>query len=129
MKKVCFFVLLAVVLASCAKAPTITDNGNPGQIKVIVFYDTNRNGKLDSGETGPQIRVGVSQDVSCPASTDNLISWTPTDANGVTTIKDLKPGKYCVGVDGNIGATTALTVNVYLSSDQEAVVVFGLVKE
>jgi hypothetical protein len=129
MKKLILFGLLGVMLAGCASAPTITDNGNPGQIKAIVFYDTNRNGKLDSGETGPQIRVGVSQDVSCPPSNDQLIHWTATDANGVALIKDLNPGKYCVFADGNLGATTQMTLEVYLSSDQEVVVTFGVVKE
>lgn len=117
------------MLAGCTSAPTITGNGNPGQIKAIVFYDTNRNGKLDSGETGPQIRVGVSQDVSCPPSEDRLVTWTPTDTNSIALIKDLKPGKYSVGVDGNLGAIIQAMLIVYLSSDQEVVVTFGFVKK
>lgn len=121
--------LLGVMLASCAKAPAIIDNGNPGRIRAIVFYDTNRNGKLDAGETGPLTTVGISQDVSCPPSDERLITWTPTDANGTALIKNLHPGKYCVLADGNTGATTPLTVNVYLSSNQEVQVVFGQVKE
>ena len=129
MKKLFLLGLLGVMLAGCVSAPTITDNGHPGQIKAIVFYDANRNGKLDSGETGPQTRVAISQDVSCPPQNDQSITWTATDTNGVALIKDLKPGKYCVFPDGNYSATTPLTVDVYLSSDQEVLVVFGEVKE
>jgi uncharacterized protein (DUF2141 family) len=129
MKKLVLIGLLGIMLACCASAPTITDNGNPGQIKAIVFYDTNRNGKLDSGETGSQTRIAISQDVSCPPQNDQSITWTATDANGVAVIKDLKPGKYCVFADGNMGATTQMTLDVYLSSDQEVVVTFGVVKE
>lgn len=129
MKTILWLSLFGAMLVSCAKTPAITDNGNPGQIRAIVYYDTNRNGKLDAGETGTQTRVGISQDVSCPPSDDRLITWTPSDANGTALIKNLHPGKYCVLADGNTGATTPLTVNVYLSSDQEIQVVFGKVKE
>jgi hypothetical protein len=129
MKKLIFLGLLGILLVSCASAPTITDNGHPGQIKAIVFYDTNRNGKLDSGEMGPQTRVAISQDVSCPPQNEQAITWTATDANGVALIKDLKAGKYCVFAEGPSSATTPLTVEVYLSSDQTVVVEFGGVNE
>ena len=44
-----FFLAL---LTACNSQPTFVDNGNPGQIKVVVYYDDNQNSKLDAGETG-----------------------------------------------------------------------------
>jgi uncharacterized protein (DUF2141 family) len=129
MNKLFLIALSFLLIAGCTFTPAITDNGNPGQIHAIVFYDLNRNGKLDSGETGPKSRVGISQDVSCLPSNDQAIKWTDTNANGIALINDLKAGKYCVLAEGNTGATTPLTVIVYLSSDQQVSVVFGQVKE
>ncbi len=54
------FIILICLLVGCSKQTTYTDNGNPGQIKVTVFYDDNKNGKLDSGETGAPVEAGIS---------------------------------------------------------------------
>jgi uncharacterized protein (DUF2141 family) len=130
MKRLLTFGLLLVLLTACSKSkPAYTDNGNPGQIKAVVFYDDNKNGTMDSGEIGAQVEVGISQDVSCPASSMDKITIFNADANGVALMKDIKPGKYCVAVNGNYSMTTKLTQDVYVSSDLVVTVMFGIVKE
>ena len=69
MKYLLVFILSLAFLAGCQSQPDYTDNGNPGQIKAVIFYDDNRNGAMDDDETGAQTEVGISQDVSCPPST------------------------------------------------------------
>jgi len=127
MKRILVFGLVLVLLAACTSQPTYTDNGNPGQIKAVVFYDDNKNGVMDGGEVGAPQRVAISQDVSCPpTTTPNFIG---TDASGVVTFNDLKPGMYCVFVDNGSGMTTKLTNQVYVSSDMVTTVYFGVVRE
>lgn len=122
------FVLLIVLLGACKKQPPFMDNGNPGQIKVITFYDDNRNGQLDGREMGTFVRMGISQDISCPAGSLEKIHQMDSDANGIGVFKDLKPGKYCVTLIGNYGMTTKMNPEVFLSSDQEIVVRLGLTR-
>jgi hypothetical protein len=86
------FALLSLLLGACKSRPPFTDNGNPGQIKVIAFYDDNQNGKLDSQKLGVSARVGISQAISCPADSYDKYAQTDTDASGVATFRDLKPG-------------------------------------
>lgn len=129
MKAFLVFVLLLVLLTSCQSQPTYTDNGNPGQIKAIVFYDDNRNGAMDGGETGVQTKVGISQESSCPASNQEAVTNIETDVDGVALFKDLKPGKYCVVPYGNPTMTTKLTQEIYVSSEMITTVIFGMVKE
>jgi len=129
MKALLVFVLSLVLLTSCQSGPAYTDNGNPGQIKAIVFYDDNRNGTMDGGETGVQTKVGISQDVSCPASNEDAVTYRETDADGVALFQDLKPGKYCVVPYGNPTMTTKLTREIFVSSDTITTVVFGMIQE
>ena len=129
MKALLGFVLLLALLTGCQSQPTYTDNGNPGQIKAILFYDNNRNGVMDSGETGVQTEVGISQETSCPASNQDSVTNTKTDVDGVALFKDLKPGKYCVVPYGNPAMTTKFTQEVYVSSDTITTVMFGMVRE
>jgi uncharacterized protein (DUF2141 family) len=132
MKPVFAFVLALALLTACQSKQAYTDNGNPGRINVIVFYDDNRNGAMDSGETGaPQIQMGISQDVSCPAQSKDKITTLPTDQNGTALFGDLKPGKYCVaeGPTENRTMTTKLTQDVYVSSDTTSTVMFGIVRD
>ncbi|MBC7879297.1 MAG: hypothetical protein H7Y59_19175 [Anaerolineales bacterium] len=126
MKRLLIFTLLFTLLTGCDSKPPYTDNGNPGQIKAVVFYDDNKNGTMDSGETGASQQVAISQEVSCPPS--SLPDYVPTDANGEIVFKDLKPGKYCVATDYGFGFTTKLTQEVYVSSDLVTTVMFGLVR-
>jgi len=122
--------LLVVVLSACGgNQPAYTDNGNPGQIKVTVFYDDNKNGRQGGNETGAQVEVGISQDVSCPASSLDKNTFASTNGNGITVFSDLKPGRYCLGLNGNYSMTTKSTVEVYVSSDQVATIHFGIVRE
>ena len=115
-----------VLLAACGTEPAFVDNGNPGQIKAVVFYDDNKNSAMDGGETGAPLGVAISTEVSCPpTSTPNFVQ---TDARGESVFTDLKPGKYCVFVENNAGTTTKLAQEVYVSSDQVATVMFGLVR-
>lgn len=127
MKNLLIYGLALVFLVACDSEPTFVDNGNPGQIRAIVFYDDNKNGALDSNETGAPLGVAISQEVSCPPS--SAPSFVQTDANGESFFTDLKPGKYCVFVDNNSGMTTKLTQEVYVSSDEVTTIVFGLVRE
>lgn len=79
-QKIFFGIILLLLLAGCGTQPTYTDNGNPGQIKAVVFYDDNQNGVMDNGETGAPQRVALSQEVTCtPAN----LEFVPTDANMV----------------------------------------------
>ena len=126
MKRLFSFVLLLALLTGCRSQPAFVDNGNPGQIKAVVFYDGNTNGVMDGSEIGAPMRVAISQEVSCPPSgTPNFVE---TDVNGQSLFMDLKPGKYCVFVDNNSGLTTKMTQEIYVSSDQELVIMFGIVR-
>jgi uncharacterized protein (DUF2141 family) len=126
MKLLMWFTVFFTLLAGCSSQPAFVDNGNPGQIKAVVFYDDNKNSTMDAGEIGAPLRVAISQEVSCPPSgTPNFVE---TDANGETIFTELKPGKYCVFVDNNSGMTTKMNQEGYVSSDQELVVMFGVVR-
>jgi uncharacterized protein (DUF2141 family) len=126
--QILFHILVFVLLAGCGKQPTYTDNGNPGQIKVVTFYDDNSNGVMDQDEVGTPAKIGISQDVSCPAMSIDKITVVDADVTDFALFKDLRPGKYCVNPVENYGMTTKMNLEVYLSSDQEVVVTFGLVK-
>jgi uncharacterized protein (DUF2141 family) len=129
MKPLLVFVLSLALLTGCQSQPAYTDNGNPGQIKAVVFYDDNRNGTMDSGETGAQVEVGISQDISCPPSNMDKITSVNADADGTAIITDLKPGKYCVAPTGDYRMTTKLTQELYVSSDVTTTVMFGIDRE
>lgn len=130
MKRITFLrMILFLVLAGCGTQPTYTDNGNPGQIEVTVFYDDNKNGKLDSGESGAPVEAGISQDISCPPSSQDKNIYSNADANGIALFENLKPGKYCVGLNGNYSNTTKMTLEVYVSSDRRTMVSFGIARE
>jgi len=117
-------------MTSCSSSPqAFTDNGKPGQIKAVVFYDANANGILDQGETGLVDRVSISQDISCPPSNVKNITNEDTNNNGEAVFKDLKPGRYCVAYMGSKGVTTKLSAEVFLSSEQEVQVNFGLLEK
>ncbi len=130
MKKAILFVGLFLLLTACSSSPepTITDNGNPGQILLVVYLDENRNGVRDEGEAGVSgDEVGISQDISCPAGDSRKATPAITDTNGEALFENLAPGKYCTGYSGKKGVTSKITVEVYLSSDQKAVVSWGVV--
>lgn len=129
MKHLLVFAVFFVMLAGCQSQPAFTDNGNPGQIKAVVFYDDNRNGIMDSGETSAQIEVGISQDISCPASSQDKVTNIQADETGTVIFKDLKPGKYCVNLNGNYNNTTKATQEIYVSSDTITAVMFGIVRQ
>jgi hypothetical protein len=126
MKKTLLTGFIMLFLVACSAAPEIVDNGKPGQIKVILFQDDNRNQVKDKEEVGVVDLVGISQEVSCPPSNTKMIIETETDPNGESLYSDLTPGIYCVMYTGRSGTTTKLTVEVHLSSEQEIVVPFGL---
>jgi len=129
MKPLLVFMFLFALLTGCQNQPTYTDNGNPGQIKAVVFYDENRNGVMDGGETGAQIEIGISQDISCPPSSQDKVTFIQADETGTAVFKDLQPGKYCVGLNGNFSLTTKATLGVYVSSDAITTAIFGIVKD
>jgi hypothetical protein len=129
MKQIFSFFLLLVLLPACSSQPAFVDNGNPGQIKVFVYYDDNQNRAMDTDETGAQAKLGISQDISCPPASQEKITSIMTNVNGIGLFKDLKPGRYCVLPFSNgLSMTTKMTQEVYVSSDQELVVMFGVVR-
>jgi hypothetical protein len=129
MKHLLVFVLFLVLLTACGESePPFTDNGNPGQIRAIVFYDENQNGIMDGGETGaPSHRLALADRVGCSSSTGSF-TYIPTDSNGVVNFNDLKPGLYCVGIDNGYKTTTKLTLDAYVSSDKVTTIMFGVVR-
>ena len=127
MRKYLLLILLFLSLSGCSVAtPTITDTGEPGSIKALIFFDANHNGVLDTGEQGVAGRIMLSQQLSCPPSDATKITRQPTEPDGWAVFSNLKPGKYCVGADVNVAATTRGVLEAYLSSKQEAQVSFGL---
>jgi uncharacterized protein (DUF2141 family) len=126
MKLTLSLILFFLLVAGCNSAPEIVDNGKPGQIKVIIYLDDNRNSAMDAGEPGLTDKVGISQDVSCPASSMDNVTVVETASSGETVFSNLKPGRYCVAYMGDKGLTTKLTKEVNLSSDQVLMVAFGL---
>lgn len=120
MKNLLVFALSVMLLAACKSEPNFTDNGNPGQIKAIVFQDANQNGVLDANEKGLPARFSISQEVSCPPTSQPI--WSDTDAEGVYVFENLKPGKYCVIQNSEYSVTSKLTQEVYVSSDTTTMV-------
>ena len=62
MKRLILFTLFFTLLIGCGSQPPqppFVDNGNPGQIKAIVFYDDNKNGVMDSNEIGALQRLAT----------------------------------------------------------------------
>ena len=128
MKRLLILGLMLVLLTACGESePPFTDNGKPGQIKVIVFIDANSNGIMEAGESGTASRVAIAQEVSCPPISDpDLVD---TDSNGTHTYQELQPGKYCVFFESNgLAVTTKMTREVYVSSEQTTTVYFGFAK-
>jgi uncharacterized protein (DUF2141 family) len=122
-------ILFLTVFTGCSSQPAFVDNGNPGQIKVLVYYDDNQNGAMDTNETGAQAKFGISQDISCPPASQEKITSIMTNVDGVGLFNDLKPGRYCVSPFSNgLSMTTKMTQEVYVSSDQELVIKFGVLK-
>jgi uncharacterized protein (DUF2141 family) len=126
MRKLLPTLFVFLFLVGCGRSePLYTDNGHSGQIEVIVFYDANRNGTMDQGESGLQEQVGISQDISCPASGMKKVTEVETDSKGEVVFAGLKPGRYCVGYFGSKGLTTTISPEVYVSSDLVTQVFFG----
>ena len=119
MKRLLIFGLMLILLTACGEsAPPYRDNGTPGHIKVVFFYDNNRNGQMDDSEASfhaEQI-VGISQEVSCPPTSTPV--YHDSDSNGIIEFNDLLPGKYCLYLNNGFLPTTKLTQEVYVSSDQ-----------
>ena len=81
---------------------------------------------MDQDEVGLVERVAISQDISCPGSDTNKFTIIETDTSGTALFPELQPGTYCVMYLGSKPITTRITQDIHLSSDQEAVVYFGL---
>jgi len=130
MRRLLVFILTLVLLTACGDSePQFTDNGNPGHIKAVVFYDDNQNGIMDSGETGaPSIRLAIADQVGCTTST-GILTFIPTDADGVVNFNDLKPGLYCVAIDNGYKTTSKLNLDAFVSSDAVTTVMFGVIRE
>ncbi len=122
--------LILVLLTACGESePPFTDNGNPGHIKAVVFFDDNQNGIMDNGEVGASShRLALADQVGCASSTGSL-TFIATDADGVVNFSDLKPGKYCVAIDNGYQTTTKLNLDAYVSSDLITTVMFGVIRE
>jgi hypothetical protein len=130
MNRFLIFSLIFVFITACSEnsGPPFVDNGNPGHIKAVAFYDDNQNGMMDNGETGaPAIRLALADQVGCISSTGSF-NFIPTDSNGVVNFRDLKPDLYCVAIDNGYKTTGKLNVNAYVSSDMVTTVMFGVIK-
>jgi uncharacterized protein (DUF2141 family) len=66
-------------------------NIKPGRIEIFKFNDTNRNGRLDVGESGVP---GWSFKVEGPGGF--VENTNPTDSGGITALKGLLPGNYVI---------------------------------
>ena len=101
----------------------------PASLGDLVWYDTDRDGVQDSGETGvPGITVTLYR------ADDSLVATTKTDVNGAYEFNSLPPGDYYVrftpppaytispqdavvdndGVDSDVNPATGRTVNTTL---------------
>ena len=129
MKNIVFVILTMILVVGCSPKPEIIDNGQPGEIWVKVFMDENRNGKLDQNEPGIIERVGISQDISCPAGNINEVTIVDTDTNGEFLFAELEPGVYCVALMSNRVVSTKLANQVPLSSEEVIRVHFGITEE
>lgn len=119
-------VVIALLIGGCRAEPEIVDNGSPGQIQVTVYLDANRNGYFDEGEQGLAEKVGIGQDISCPVDNSDQVTVASTGEDGKVVFRDLEPGEYCVGYMGSRGLITRGAQLTYVSSDQVAMVSFGL---
>ena len=126
MRKLMLFVVLVFFAAGCAAQPQLVDNGKPGRISAVIFFDQNKNGVQDAGEPGAAGTIGLSQDVSCPAANLGKVSKKEADAQGGVFFENLKPGHYCVSYFGDKGLTTKQNRELDLSSEQTVQVFFGL---
>lgn len=128
MKRFLIFSLIFVLLTACGESePPFTDNGNPGQVKAVFFYDDNKNGILDTGEEGVQAQlIGGISGVSCPPN--EKPTFIDSNVNGVYEFKDLQPGKYCVYLNNGFMPVTRMVQEVYVSSDAVTTVYFGLAR-
>lgn len=130
MKRLLVFGLMLILLTACGESkPPYVDNGNPGHIKAVFFYDDNRNGQMDASETSVYAEqiVGISQEVSCPPTSTPI--FHDSDSSGVIQFNDLKPGKYCLYLSNGFLPTSKLTQEVYVSSEQVTTVYFGIAKQ
>jgi hypothetical protein len=66
----------------------------PARLGDYIWYDINKNGIQDNGET-PAANVSVSL---CHASNMAILAQTTTDANGNYLFDNLKPDTYCVTI-------------------------------
>jgi uncharacterized protein (DUF2141 family) len=129
MKKFLFISILFSLLVGCGtSAPEIVDTGQPGQIKVVVFLDSNRNGRPDDDEAALQEQVGISQDISCPAQSLDDVTFKTANASGEVLFDGLQAGEYCISYHGDLLPTTKLTFQVPLSSEQVLTAYLGLVE-
>jgi hypothetical protein len=126
MKKFIGLLILLLLITGCSSGPEIVDTGDPGKIKVIVYLDENRDGVQNEGEPGLVERVFIAPDNSCPADDMGKVTEKQTNSSGEALYLNLEPGVYCVMYIGSRPSTTKLTVEVPLSSDQEAKVAFGV---
>ena len=127
--KILFIPILFSLLASCGtSAPEIVDTGQPGQIKVVVFLDSNRNGRPDDGEAALQEQIGISQDISCPAQSLDDVTFKTANASGEVLFDGLQAGEYCISYHGDLLPTTKLAFQVPLSSEQVLTAYLGLVE-
>lgn len=126
MKYIIGTIILIFLLAGCSSEPEIIDDGTPGRIRVIVFQDNNGNRTQDQGEPGIIDRVSLAQNISCPSGRPDIAIQAETDTAGETIYEDLQPGKYCVMYLGGKSSTTPINSEIYLSSSQEGLVMFGV---
>lgn len=104
-----------------APAATPTPTAVPS-IRGVVFIDTNRNGRLDSGELG---LAGVRIALRIPGQAELRV--TETDLTGAYAFFDLPPGRYVVTETDprGYGSTTPNALTVIVRAGETAVADFG----
>jgi hypothetical protein len=124
---------LALLLAGCGRTQPQSAQSTPtqsgpvvnGQIRGIIYNDTNGNKTPDPGEPGLQERVGYGAG-PCPVTNSKNIIYVDGNQDGTYLIKDLKPGGYCVFYAGDNAVTTKLTVDVNVPNGGEGIANFAV---
>ncbi len=121
---------LALLLAGCGRsqpqaAPTQSGPLMNGQIRGIIYIDTNGNKTPDSGEAGVQSQVGYIER-SCKTGYTKEYTRIDTNPDGTFLIKDLKPDTYCVYYSGDNALTSKGSLDVDLPSGGDVTVNFAV---
>lgn len=128
MKRLPLLFVCLVLLVGCKNdAPEVSDEGNPGAIRVIVFEDENHDQGRDPDEQGIATQVSIVQNDACPAEGAGGERFeVETSLEGEVLLENLTPGNYCVSYQGKFPPTTKTHSLVNLHSNEEVIIFFGV---